>query len=80
MGKMRRIGENIDGAATVGRAPNGRSALSGGDWATVGRALNGKSALSGGDWRPSDASPTGKARLAAAIGDRRTRSQREKRA
>ena len=32
---MRRIGGSIDGAATVGRAPNGRSALSGGDWATV---------------------------------------------
>ncbi|MBQ2789814.1 MAG: hypothetical protein IJE97_09260, partial [Thermoguttaceae bacterium] len=32
MGKMRRIRESIDGAATVGRAPNGRSALSGGDW------------------------------------------------
>ena len=44
---MRRIGGSIDGAATVGRAPNGRSALSGGDWATVGRVPNGKSALCG---------------------------------
>lgn len=43
MGKMRRIGESIDGAATVGRAPNGKSAPSGGDW----RPSTGRNALCG---------------------------------